>query len=235
VIGSRGTSLEQAPPIHRRHLILAVRFLVFAALIAGLWWAGRQDWGLTDFDALRVRAQALGPWIVPIYLGLWVLGGGQIMVPTLAGAVLWGWAGGALMACVGSAVSGAILFLLMRGLLRSPLESVMGARVASLSAALEARGLAVMVAWRLAWLPALALTTAAALTRVSLRDYLISVVAMLPGALVVTLTADGLTTHGWRAVPPERWMAVGLLLTATVATYLLALRRWPELRVARRR
>ncbi len=200
-------------------------------------WVSQQEWArsLLDVELIRELSGSVGLWIFPLYLGVWVLGGGQIMLPTLAAGVLWGWGAGALMAVLGSAVSGSIYFFVIRQLLRKPVEVWFGARIRPLQAPLEARGLALMVIWRLVWGPAFPLIAAAALCRVRFRDFLLAAPAMLPGALLVTLVADSLALHGWRGVPAERWLVAAALLGGTAAVYGLAVRRWPELRVVRRK
>ena len=140
---------------------------MFAALLGGVWWA-KEAMGLElDPQELRSVDTAWSPRWIGAYLLFWVVGM-SVLWPTLAGGILFGWAGGTVLGLIGAALAAAIQLLVIRTFLRTPAEAWLGKRLVPLQAALEDRGLGLMVVWRMLWLPVSALTVAAALTRVPL-------------------------------------------------------------------
>lgn len=217
--------------------LLRVLGLLAVLGVAGLLVRQMDLEALLDADRLRAQVDLLG-WKAPVlYLGAFVvtLGiAGQILLPTIAGGVLFGWLGGGLMAVLGATLASVLQFLVVRYGIRGPAERLLLARFPAVRAQVEERGLALLVLLRFIWFPAAPLTFATALTRMPLQRFLLGFPALLPQALVVCLVSDSVARFGWTGVPWTRWGAVGVLAAVSFGAYLGAVRRWPQLRALRK-
>ena len=188
-----------------------------------------------DLDPAELRTvdAAWSPRWIGAYLVFWMVAN-SVLWPTLAGGVLFGWAGGTALGLVGAALGATVQLLVIRTFLRAPAEAWLGKRLVPLQGALEERGLALMIVWRLLWLPVSWLTVAAALTRIPLWQHVVAVLAMTPGMVGMTLMADSLVVHGPMGIPWQRWAVLIGIFGSSFAFWAWAQQRWPALRVARR-
>ncbi len=220
--------------VNRRSIALFARVGAFALLLGAVWW-GREALGLDlDPEALRSVDAAWTPRWITAYLMFWIVAQ-SVLLPTLAGGVLFGWAGGSAMALLGASVAATVQLLVFRTFLRAPAEAWFGPRLRPLASAVEDRGLGLLFVWRLLWLPVSWITVAAAVTRIPLWQHVVAVVAMVPGIVAFTAMADSLVVDGLTGVPLWRW---GLLLgvfAASVAAWAVAQRAYPALKLSRPR
>ncbi|MBX2799290.1 MAG: VTT domain-containing protein [Myxococcales bacterium] len=218
-------SLQRAAP----HVL---RVCLFVLLCGALWYA-QGSLGV-DLDPVALREVETAwslPWLATYFL-FWIVAN-SILWPTLVGGVLYGWSAGTAMAVVGALVAAAIQLTVVRSFLRAPAEAWFGERLKPIQQALESQGPAILVVWRVLWLPLPLLTVATALTRIPLWQYVISVLAMVPGMIALTLMADGLVMHGPWEMPLERWGIFAATFGLSMALWLLAQHRWPVLRLRR--
>ncbi len=113
----------------------------------------------------------------------------------LAAGVLFGPATGALWAALGNLLGGTLAFVLGRKLVRARVERRLASDggFALMSKALRREGVRSAVLIRLSpVLPAWLLNYALGVSRIGLRDYLLSSVAILPTVLLYTLSGAGL-------------------------------------------
>lgn len=215
-----------------RNLPNLARVIGFGAVVAG---------AVLGPPALGVELDvgALGPlengwswqWITA-YFVFWVVGN-SILWPTLAGGILFGFPGGAIMGVIGAVSAGSIQFLVVRWFLREPARDWFGDRLTPVLEAMEERSIGVLVVWRLLWLPISLATVAAALSRTPLWHYLAAISASLPGMLAITWAADGLMEHGLWALPVDRWIVLVLAFGGGAVVWYVAQRRWPALQLRR--
>lgn len=214
----------------RRSLPHVLRLAAFGLLCLGLWWGQqRLGWEL-DPQSLREVEAAWSPSWIGAYLLFWIVGN-TVLWPTLAGGVLYGWIGGTLLGLLGAALAAAAQLVVIRTFLRAPAEAWLGARLVPLQRLLQDRGLALLVLWRLLWLPVSWITVAAALSHVPLWQHVVAVIAMAPGMVALTLMADGLVLHGPMGLPPERWAVLIGTFAVSLGVWWLAQRTWPALRL----
>ncbi|GEM_PF-2310914 len=188
---------------------------------------------LRDPEVLEARVASLGSWVWVAYFGLWIVlqvAIGQTLIPTIVGGFLFGWLLGGFMALLGAIVSTTIHLLLVRTLLRAPAEALIFSRFRHIKEGIEERGVALLVFLRFVWAPSSLITLGTAVTRISVRDHLIGVPFMLPQALLWTLATESLYRYGWDGIPRGRWIAFGSIAAASIVAYLLAMRRWPQLK-----
>ncbi len=211
-----------------------MKLILFIAAVAGMYWL-QDRLGLAerlDPETLRSVDRAWSPQWVGGYLLLWIVAGSLVM-PTLAGGILFGWAGGTALGLTGALLASAVQLMVVRVLLRDPAEALFGDRIKPVQAMLEDRGPALLVAWRLLWMPHMVITVATALTRIPLWQHVAAVLAMLPGMLAVNLLSDSLLIYGVAGVPAERWAALAAVVVTSLAVWTWAQRRWPALALVR--
>lgn len=219
----------------RRQLL---RIALVAAVFVGLFLVVPLDELREFLDPERLREQAAGGGgrFLLGFLGATILIAGmtgQQALPTVAGATLFGPLVGPLLSVLGVSVGAAFQFLGVRYAFRAPAQALLARRAPTLSATLEARGLAVLVLLRFIWFPFFPTNLGAALSPISLPRFLASCPAMLPQAFIWAFATDAIVTYGLADVPPERWGMLAAMIGAAVGGYALAVRRWPELRAVR--
>ncbi len=190
-----------------------------------------------DPEQLRARAATGGNTVIVGYLGAAALLAamtGQQALPVIAGAALFGPVLGPVLAVLGVGVGSTAQFYAIRYAFRESALRLLEARAPALASNLEARGLAVLVLLRFIWFPMGVTTMGAALTSVPGRLFLLGFPAMLPQAFIWAFGTDAIVTYGIGGVPPLRWAALAGMVAAAVGGYLVAVRRWPELRAVRR-
>jgi uncharacterized membrane protein YdjX (TVP38/TMEM64 family) len=207
--------------------------IAFSVLLALVWWA-KESLGL-DLDPEQLRAvdAAWSPRWIGAFLVFWILGN-SVLWPTLAGGVLFGWGGGVLMNLLGASIAAVVQLLVIRVFLRAPAEAWFGQRLRVLAAAVEHRGAALLVIWRLLWLPVSWITVAAALTRIPVWQHVAAVLAMVPGLVAITGMADAMVVEGPTGVPLWRWGLLVGVFAVSLAAWGWAQRHYPALSVLRR-
>ncbi|MEO0599797.1 MAG: hypothetical protein AAF211_00075 [Myxococcota bacterium] len=215
--------------VQAKHVLRVVAFVV---LCSGLAWATGGLKVDLDPSALRPADPAERPGLVAAYLVFWIVSN-SVLWPTLAGGVLFGAAHGALLSIVAAALAAALQLLVIRSFLREPAEAWFGERIQPVRAALEARSLGVILVWRLLWMPVPLLTVGTALTRIPAWQHVAGVVAMVPGIVALSYTADGLLEHGLWALPADRLALLTGAFGGSLLVYAAAQHRWPALRVSR--
>lgn len=223
----------------RRRSIL-IRLVIFAAVVAlaavAVREAGFEE--LLEPEALRARVDELGWRGVLLLLGGWMVLGtlaGQTFLPTIAGAVAYGWVAGGFIAVLGMAMSGTAQFLGFRFLLRDVAQTLVLSRFPQLTTAIEERGLGLLIMLRFIWFPNLLLNGSTALTDMRLGSFVLGFPAAFPQALLICLVVDSFYTWGWAGIPTGRWVLIGALLGGGIATYAFAMVRFPALRAFARR
>jgi uncharacterized membrane protein YdjX (TVP38/TMEM64 family) len=222
-------------PLFKKRVALLLRIALLVGVFVGL--NGAADaYGLKEYldpDRLRAEVDALGPRALLLYFAAWILlhvPTGQSFLPTAAGAIMFGWVAGGLLAVVGLAISATIQFLIVRHLLRGAAQEVLEKRFPTLGQAIERRGLGILVMMRFLGVPPPWMANvAAALTTMPTRTFLTSFWASFPLAIITCLGVDSVFTYGWRDIPAGRWALFLGLLVASLVAYQLAKRRWPEL------
>ncbi len=223
-----------------RRRSMLIRLVIFAAVVAvaaiAVREAGFEE--LLEPEALRARVDELGWRGVLLLLGGWMVLGtlaGQTFLPTMAGAVAYGWVAGGFIAVLGMALSGTAQFLGFRFLLRDVAQTLVLSRFPALTKSMEERGLGLLVMLRFIWFPNLLLNGSTALTAMPLRSFVVAFPAALPQALLLCLVADSLYTWGWAGIPTGRWVLIGSLLGGGIVTYVFAMVKFPALRAFTRR
>jgi uncharacterized membrane protein YdjX (TVP38/TMEM64 family) len=187
-------------------LVFVASLLPVDRLVQAL--AGLGAWGFAGFAAVYVLAAVL---FVPV----WIL--------NVAAGVAFGFLRGAPVAVAGANLAAVAAFLLTRALGRERFEHRLGERVDALDRAIARKGFRVALLLRLAHLPFAPLNLALALTRVSLRDYVLATaLGMLPGILVLAYAGSVLgSATGVREAVRERgpleWTLLGVAALAAVA------------------
>lgn len=188
---------------------------------------------LLDVEALRARADAAGPTAIFGYLGaVGILGvfTAQMLLPTLAGAALFGPIAGPLLATLGVASGSLVQFFAARYALRGPAERILLARVPVLRDAIDERGLALLIFLRFIWFPGFLINLGSAVSRMPFRHYLLGFPASLPQAVLIAVVTDAVVTFGWKGIPLERWLIIVAVTVVGLGMYAGAVRRWPELK-----
>lgn len=215
-----------------RRLPLIARVLAFLLVVAAAV-LGPPAMGVQiDVNTLQPLENGWSWEWVTAYFVFWIVGN-SILWPTLAGGILFGFPGGLFMGIIGAVLGAVTQFLTVRWFLQEPAQAWFGERLAPLQEAMEVRSLGVLVVWRLLWLPISMATAAAALSRTPLWQYLVAIVASLPGMFAITWAADGLITHGLWALPPDRWIVLVVAFGGGAAAWYVAQRRWPVLALSR--
>ncbi len=241
---SERSVIEATPPAPapRRRLTRAdvLKLVVFAVLAVGLVVAV-DHWDLRELRdplVLEARVESLGGWIWVAYFGLWIVlqvAVGQTLIPTVVGGFLFGWLLGGFMALAGAMVSTTVHLLVVRTLLRAPAEALIFSRFRHIKDGIEQRGVALLALLRFLWFPSSLITLGTAVTRISVRDHLLGVPFMLPQAILWTLATESIYRYGWSGIPAARWIAFGTIAVTSIAAYLLAMRRWPQLKAFTRK
>lgn len=216
----------------RRSLPHVLRLALFATLLAAVWWGSEALELELDPAELRAVDAAWSPRWIGAYLLFWVVAN-SVLWPTLAGGVLFGWAGGTVMGLLGASVAAVVQLAVFRTFLRTPAEAWGGDRLRVLSEAVEDRGLALLVVWRMLWLPVSWITVAAAVTRIPVWQHVVAVVAMVPGLFAISGMADSLVLQGPTGIPGWRWLVLAAVFGTSVVLWVAAQRRWPVLAVHR--
>lgn len=216
------------PPLRRWAAPIAVGLaLALLSVVGGKALAGR----LVEFTEW-VRGLGSG---APIVFGLGYAVACVLLIPasflTLAAGAIFGWARGAAVVFVAASAGATMAFLLARTLLRPRLERrfVADRRFLALSHQMAGRGRLVAFLLRLSPVfPFSLLNYALGLTRISLADYLIALIGILPGTLaysyyghvggdLVALAAGQVAPPGDGGTTQTALRVVGVLATV-VAT-----------------
>lgn len=210
-----------------------VRVFAFAVLAAAALFVPRALGMELDVATIQPLENGWSWQWVTAYFVFWVVGN-SVLWPALAGGVLFGFPGGAFMGVIGAVLAAVVQFLVVRWFLREPAQAWFGDKLTPVLSAMEDRSLAVLIIWRLLWLPISMVTVAAAVSRTPLWQHVVAITASLPGMIAVTWAADGLMEHGLWALPLDRWVVLVVAFGGGAALYWLAQRRWPALALQRR-
>jgi uncharacterized membrane protein YdjX (TVP38/TMEM64 family) len=214
----------------------ALRFIILAAVIAGVAWV------IVNRDALDVAeleawVLGFGIWAPLVFIALYAAAaplGAPGSALTLAGGVLFGPAWGSLYSLVGATAGATIAFLIARYVAADWVASRTKGILARVIEGIEAEGWRFVVFVRLVPLfPYNVLNYALGATRIKLSHYVIaSFVAMAPGGVAYTyLGYAGREIAGGGS----DWVNTALIAVAAVAavTFIpLAIRRWRLMRKA---
>lgn len=146
--------------------------------------------GLPDRAELEEFLDGLGAWLVPAYIGLYVLvcllPAGPTGVLTVVGGALLGFTTGLPTVLVGAVLGSAVAFAISRLLGRDAVHRVSGTRVRALDERVRRHGFATVLVARLVPLvPFSTANFAFGLTSVQPRAYLsATVIGILPGSAV---------------------------------------------------
>ena len=195
--------------------------------------------GGSQLPALVNGVESLGAWGPIAFIGLYVLAT-VLFVPgsllTLAGGALFGVASGFAYVFVAAVIGSCLAFLLARYAAREWVEARIGAnpRFAALDRAVGDEGLKITFLLRLSPVfPFSFMNYALGLTRVSLRDYMIASLGMLPATFlyvysgrvigdVASLAGGAETQHGGGYYGV---LALGLAATLTVTAVVTRIAR----------
>lgn len=218
---------------------LVLRFAAVLAVLGLLWVLVPVDElrALMDPDALRARGDAGGAEVYLTFFGasiLMMLMTGQLALPVIAGATLFGALLGPVVAVLGVSFGATGQFLLVRYALREPAQAVLSRRAPRLQTTIEERGLGLLILLRLIWFPTFLVNVGTALTRMPLRRFVAAFPAMLPQAFIFAYATDAVVVHGWSGVPLSTWLTLIGMVAAGVGAYLVAMKRWPHLRALSR-
>jgi phosphatidylserine/phosphatidylglycerophosphate/cardiolipin synthase-like enzyme/uncharacterized membrane protein YdjX (TVP38/TMEM64 family) len=213
VVGDR----ESASHLRRRLWIGAAVVLVLLALAAAWRWTPLGAW----LDP-SVMAGALGrlgeaPWGPPVALAGFVAAAVAAVPVTLlilVTALIFGPVTGALVALLGSTLSGIAGYAIGRATGRAIIERLAGGRVEQLSRRLARRGIITIVTVRIVPVaPFAVLNLVAGASHVRLRDFVIgTVIGMSPAVLAAAVFAEGLLSMLGRAdLRAVALVALGLL------------------------
>jgi len=204
---------------------VALAAAVIAAVAVGRWAGG-------FVPQLRAWVDGLGPW-GPVGFILVYAGAAVALVPasllTLGAGALFGVWAGTLYVFVAAVLGSAVAFLVARYIARTAVEKRIdgNARFAAVDRAIAREGRKIVLLLRLSPVfPFNLLNYALGLTRISLSDYLLASVGMLPATLMYvyigSLGVDVAAAAG--GGPSERsnaeWILAAVGLAATIAVTL---------------
>lgn len=190
--------------------LLAV--LVLLLLVA--WLTGR----VPEVDALRERVEDAGAWgpfvFVVGYAALALLPTPKGLMTAL-GAVLFGFAVGAVLAWAAAMLAALVAFGLSRLLGRAAVDRIIGGRLDRVDALMREHGLVAVVAVRLVpVLPYTAINYAAGLVPVGLAAYLLgTAVGMVPGTVAYAALGAFGTSPGRLSVGLAVFVALAVVAT----------------------
>ncbi|CAN5272019.1 hypothetical protein BH11ACT7_BH11ACT7_05390 [soil metagenome] len=171
---------------------------------------------LPDPAALRDRVAAAGAWGVVAFVAVYA---GATLTPfpasalTIASGLLFGLAVGAAVVVFAATLGAWVAFLLARSLGRDGVSRIRWARIATLDAMLERRGLISVLLVRLIPLfPFMAVNYAAGLSAVRQRDYLLGTAVGIVPATV------GYTALGAYGTSPLSWPFAAAVLAVVILT-----------------
>lgn len=216
-------------PAKRWPLFLGAVLAVAALLLLGRTLGS----ALTDLTA---RLQALGPWGPVAFIALYIIAcvtaiPGSIL--TLAAGAIFGLAGGVAAAFTGAMLGSTAAFLLARTVARGAVARRIGddPRFAAIDSAIAARGRVIVFLVRLSPVfPFSLLNYAFGLTRVSLGDYLLGGLGMLPGTVLYVyygkVAGDVAALAAGSSAPkgPGYYAVLALGLVATIAVTIVVTR-----------
>ncbi|MCU0622734.1 MAG: TVP38/TMEM64 family protein [Gemmatimonadaceae bacterium] len=217
-----------------RRSALFGRTVLAIVVLVGLWLVGRQ--AATWLAAAPAAIEGLGVW-GPVAFIVGYAVATVAFVPgsalTLAAGALFGLATGVGVVFLGASLGSTAAFLLARTIARRPLEQRLSgdARFAAIDRAIAAQGRRIVLLLRLSpAFPFSLLNYALGLTRVSLRDYVVAGIGMLPGTVLYVyygkLAGDVAVLAGGTAPARDTayYVVLGLGLLATVAVTALVTR-----------
>jgi uncharacterized membrane protein YdjX (TVP38/TMEM64 family) len=217
-----------------RRSALFGRAVLALVVLVGLWLVGRQ--AATWLAAAPTAIEGLGVWGPVAFIAGYAVAT-VAFVPgsalTLAAGALFGLATGVVVVFLGASLGSTASFLLARTIARRPLEQRLSgdARFAAIDRAIAAQGRRIVLLLRLSpAFPFSLLNYALGLTRVSLRDYVVAGIGMLPGTVLYVyygkLAGDVAVLAGGTAPARDTayYVVLGLGLLATVAVTALVTR-----------
>ena len=203
------------------------RALLGVGLIATLFWLGRNAGAsLPEFADRIAGFGPLGPAVFVLAYALAVVAFVPGSLLTLAAGAIFGLAEGTLYVFVASLIGSTTSFLIARHAARSSIERWLegDARFAAIDRAIGREGRKIVLLLRLSPVfPFNLLNYALGLTRVTLADYVVAGVGMLPATILFVYTGElaGDLAAAVGGVESERgggdWAVVGLGLVATFA------------------
>ncbi|MCP4872832.1 MAG: TVP38/TMEM64 family protein [Proteobacteria bacterium] len=216
--------------------IVAV-LLVFVGGAAALRESGLLEL-MQDRELLQQRVDELGVLAVVAYLAMWVplqVLLSQAFLPTVAGGIMFGWLGGGILAVIGAALGCTAQFLVARYVFRDTAEWLVLSRFPEIHEIVEERGVATLILLRLLYAPSFALNIVGGISSMPLRKFALAYGALLPQSLLVCFVADSFYRFGWSDMPPIRWATMVGIVVVGVLGYRAAVKRWPELRIRKKR
>ncbi len=226
--------IDKSPGTRRPGLL---RVVLAAAALVALFFIGGD---LADYiPRFATWVEGLGLW-APVVYGIGYALATVAFVPgswlTLAAGAIFGLATGMVTVFIGASVGATLAFLVSRYLARSWVEQRLEdhERFASIDAAVGEQGLKIVALLRLSpAFPFNMLNYALGLTRVSLRDYVIGHLFMLPGTFLYVYYGRvvGTVAEIATGMQPERGpgyytlFVVGLLATAAVTVFVTRIAR----------
>jgi uncharacterized membrane protein YdjX (TVP38/TMEM64 family) len=221
-----------------------LKTLAVAAVVVTLLLLGRRAAALVPALAQQVAQMgALGP---VAFGGAYVLGA-VLLIPgsvlTLAAGAIFGLLRGTALVLVCATLGAAAAFLVARYVARGYVERRIGTGpLASVDRALAQQGFKLVFLLRLTpVVPYSLLNYSLGLTQVSVRDFLLASVGMLPGTLLYVyygkVIGDVAALAGGAAVPRDAayWTFLGMGLAATIAVTVLVTRIARQVLEAERR
>ncbi|PIQ81556.1 MAG: hypothetical protein COV76_08275 [Candidatus Omnitrophica bacterium CG11_big_fil_rev_8_21_14_0_20_64_10] len=195
------------------------------AVVIGWWWQHRTT---INPSALRAWIAQFGAAAPFIYVALYAANTVTLLPPigvlSLTAGLAFGPAIGFLAIMAGAMIGTSLTFLISRRLGRGFVEHRLKGRFKSLDEALERRGFATVLFFRVVPIvPYEALNYVSGLSKIRFRDYgLATFLGLLPGAAVAAFFGDSLT----QPFSPKFIAAVGaLVLLIAIPTIYLKLRR----------
>jgi len=207
-----------------------IRWLVIAVLLAAIVVGGRRLGALVPAFAQYIEGLgALGPIVFVLGYAVATVAFIPGSILTFAAGAIFGLTTGVGLVFVAATVGSTIAFLVSRYVARGAIEQrVAGnARFAAVDKAIAAQGIRIVMLLRLSPVfPFSLLNYALGLTRISLRDYVLASVGMLPGTILYVyygkLAGDIATLSGGTAPPRDMGyyvvLALGLFATIVVTT-----------------
>lgn len=207
-----------------------VRWLVIAVIFAALVLGGRKLGALVPTFAQYIEGLgALGPIVFVLGYAAATVAFIPGSILTIAAGAIFGLTTGVALVFVAATLGSTLAFLVSRYVARAAIEQrVAGnARFAAVDKAIAAQGRRIVMLLRLSPVfPFSLLNYALGLTRISLRDYVLASVGMLPGTILYVyygkLAGDVASLAGGTAPPRDTGyyvvLALGLVATIVVTT-----------------
>ncbi len=206
------------------------RIVLGVVALAGVIWLGRQAGAYVPAFAEWVGAQgALGPVVFVLGYALAVVAFVPGLLVTLAGGAIFGVVQGTLYVFIAAVIGSTAAFLVARYVARSAIERRIAgdARFAAIDRAVGREGRKIVFLLRLSPVfPFNLLNYGLGLTKVSLGDYVIASLGMLPGTLAYVYlgkVAGDVAAVAGGATPEQGPAQIAVLVVGLIATFAVAI------------